>query len=430
MRAWIEKHRLILGILAGGVVLRLLLAQVPGFPPDIGFFRTWAEVISAEGPGNFYGSDPTKDYAPGYLYVLWFLGDLDSLFHFSTSQWDYVLKLPPIAADVASAALLYLILRRHREGLGLSAAFLYLILPPVLLIGAIWGQVDSLLAFFILLTVYFIADNRPVPAGLALTAGFFVKPQIVAVVPFLVYWLVRHTPRRAWLRVAGWSAVLAVVLAFPFFPSTLPWRPLHDLATVLDSSIDRYQYNAVFADNLWQALDIAGNCDVEVCHDDTGVVRTGEEYLGLTTRTWGIALYLLSSAAIIVALRRTRSTAFLALGTSLCLLAFFVFMTRMHERYLFPFFLPFLAACMLLRSKALWRAFWILAGVHLLDLYDVYVSFGDLRIAAVDDWLESPDMWGTGLATAQALAIVVCATFAALLVEATRLARASPQPGS
>jgi Gpi18-like mannosyltransferase len=298
-----------------------------------------------------------------------------------------------------------------------------LALPPVLLIGAIWGQVDSLLAFFVLLTIYFLAENRPLAASLAFTVGFVVKPQIVAGLPFLAYWFVRHTSPRAWLRAVGLSTVVVIALAFPFFPSLLPWRPLHDLALHLKDSADKYQYNAIFADNLWQAFDIAGDCDVEVCQDG----RTGDEYLGLTTRTWGLALYLLSSAAIIVILRRTRSTAMLALGTSLCLLAFFVFMTRMHERYLFPFFLPFLAACVLLRSAVLWRAFAILATVHLLDLYDVYVSFGDLRIAAVDDWLESSDMWGTGIRTAQALGIVVCATFAAVLVEAARLARDGPE---
>jgi hypothetical protein len=219
--------------------------------------------------------------------------------------------------------------------------------------------------------------------------------------------------------------VLAIALAWPFFPSLLPWRPLHELANHLQDAADKYPYNAVFADNLWTVFpDFAGRCDVQSCRDPiTGRVQQGDEYLGLTTRTWGLGLYLLSSAAVIAILRRTRSTAFLALGTSLCALAFFVFMTRMHERYLFPYFLPALVACSLLRSAALWRAFAVLATVHLLNLYDVYVRFGDLRIASVADWLASRDLWRTGLATSQALAIVVCTTFGALLVETRRLAR-------
>ena len=408
------------------LVIRLALAALPGFVPDVDLFRVWAGQVSAGGPGSFFaGEDPSKDYAPGYLYVLWFLGDLDSIFHFTAGQWDYVLKLPPIAADVGSAVLLYLLVRRRGEEWGLVAAAVYLALPPVLLIGAIWGQVDSLLAFFVLFTIYMLDRIRPAAAGLAFTAGFFVKPQIVAVLPFFAFWLVRDTPPRTWLRVAGWSTALAIALAWPFFPSLLPWRPLHELAGHLRGSVAKYPYNSVNAYNLWTVFpDIAGLCDIEICREPTtGAIRQGSEYLALTTRTWGLALYLLSSAAVIAILRRTKSTGFLALGTSLCALGFFVFMTRMHERYLFPYFLPALVACVLLRSAALWRAFAVLATVHFLNLYDVYVSFGDLRIAAVDEWLESRDLWGTGLATSQALGIVVCTTFVALLVETRRLAR-------
>jgi dolichyl-phosphate-mannose-protein mannosyltransferase len=423
VRPWLAERRWIVALLAGGLVLRLVLAALPGFPSDIGLFKDWAQSISAAGPGTFFDDgNPAKDYAPGYLYVLWLLGDLDSIFHFSDGQWEYVLKLPPIAADLASAALLYVLLRDHGERLRLASTALYLALPPALLIGAIWGQVDSFLAFFVLLAIYFLAENRPVAASLAFAVGFLVKPQILAALPFLAYWLMRDTSPRTWLRAAGLFTLVVLAVSWPFFPSLLPWRPLHDLALHLQDSVERYQFNSVFADNLWEALGIPIDCDVEVCSDG----RTGDEYLGLTTQTWGIALYVLSSAAIIVMLRRARSTAMLALGTSLCLLAAFVLLTRMHERYLFPFFLPFLAACVLLRSGVLWRAFAILATVHLLNLYDVYMTFGDLRIAAVHEWLESPDLWGTGLSTAQALSIVVCATFAALLVEIRRLARASP----
>jgi Gpi18-like mannosyltransferase len=198
VRRWLTEHSRLLIVLAGALVIRLALAALPGFPSDVGLFRLWAEQISFGGPGNFFAvEDPAKDYAPGYLYVLWLLGDLNSIFHFTTGQWDYVLKLPPIAADLGSAVLLYLLVRKRNEEWGLLAAAVYLVLPPVLLIGAIWGQVDSLLAFLVLLTIYFLAGNRPVAAGLAFTAGFFVKPQIVAVLPFVAFWLFRQTPPRS-----------------------------------------------------------------------------------------------------------------------------------------------------------------------------------------------------------------------------------------
>jgi len=46
--------------------LRLLLAALPGFGPDLGWFRTWAELIVAGGPEDFYASDGFHNYAPSY----------------------------------------------------------------------------------------------------------------------------------------------------------------------------------------------------------------------------------------------------------------------------------------------------------------------------------------------------------------------------
>jgi hypothetical protein len=66
---------------------------------------------------------------------------------------------------------------------------------------------------------------------------------------------------------------------------------------------------------------------------------------------------------------------FLALGTALSMLAFYVFLTRMHERYAFGAFLPFLAACMLLNSRLLWAGFIAASTVHFLNLYHVFGSY-------------------------------------------------------
>ena len=134
---------------------------------------------------------------------------------------------------------------------------------------------------------------------------------------------------------------------------------------------------------------------------------------------------------MIVVLRKARGVGFLALGTSLCLLAFYVFMTRMHERYLFPFFLPFLAACVLLRSRALWWTFGILGAVHFLNLYYVYTNAdGDLRIQAAFDWLGDTDLLGTGLRTTQLLSAIVVGGLLVLAPLAYRLARKEPGRGA
>ena len=190
-----------------------------------------------------------------------------------------------------------------------------------------------------------------------------------------------------------------------------------------EAATEFYPINSSFAYNFWQLLGIARRCDVPVCRDKgTGVVTDGTDFLGLTTRHWGLVLFAISAATVIVVLRKARGAGFLALGTSLCILAFFVFMTRMHERYLFPFFLPFLAACVLLRSRMLWTVFGALAVVHLLNSGSCTRSRKGPPSRSGGSTTSYPELWVTGLSTGRAFALVVVGGFLAALWTAYRLA--------
>lgn len=438
----------ILGVLAGGLVLRLFLAAVPGFGPDIGIFRDWAETIARVGPDDFYDqSGQFHAYAPGYLHYMWLLGSLDEVFGFTRSQWDYVLKLPAIAADIGSAFLLYRFLEGREERWRVGAAALYLLFPATLLVGPIWGQTDSIQAFFVLLAIYFLARDRPVGAALAFTVGFIIKPQAIGALPFLAFWFIRDhppawrrvtarlrapVPPRTWLTAVGSSLVLTYAVIFPFFPSA-PWRSFSGLVEQVGNASNVWPVNSFFAYNFWNLFgaDTAGRCDISRCpNTPIGHVTYythGVEVLGLTTRAWGLFLFALAVVGVMLVLRKARGPAFLALGTSLSILAFFVFVTRMHERYLFPFFLPFLAACVLLKSRLLWAAFAVLGVVHFLNLYVVYANAeGGLRYERLFEWIRSVDLWGTGLETAQVLSAVVVAGLLVLVPAAYRLAAGKP----
>ncbi len=437
-RAWI------VGVLAGGLVLRLFLAALPGFSADIDIFVDWAETIASVGPGDFYDQPGQfHAYAPGYLHYLWLLGSLDEAFGFSKAQWDYALKLPAIAADLGSAYLLYRYLEGERERRRVGAAALYLLFPATLLVGAVWGQTDSIEAFFVLLTVYFAARDRPVAAGLAFTAGFIVKPQAIAALPFLVFWLVRDhrpssrrvagglrlpVPPKAWFGAAVSSLLLTLVLVVPFFPSLFLWRPFSGLAEQVHNASNAWPFNTFFAFNFWNLFgrDTGARCDVSRCPNTlVGHVTYythGIEILGRSTQFWGLVLVAVSVGSVIFALRNARGPGFLALGTSLSILAFYVFATRMHERYLFPFFLPYLAACVLLKSRLLWAAFTVLGAVHFLNLYLVYAhEESGLRYSRLYGWLDSVNVWGTGLETRQILSAIIVAGLLVLVPAAYRL---------
>src|SRR5207244_3317982 len=77
LAAWLATPRGLAALFIAGFFIRILLARAPGFPTDMNSFQAWAGRFAARGPWHFYPAPSEKyfvDYAPGYLYILGFLG--------------------------------------------------------------------------------------------------------------------------------------------------------------------------------------------------------------------------------------------------------------------------------------------------------------------------------------------------------------------
>ena len=383
-------------VLAVGLVVRLLAAVLPGFGVDLGTFQFWSTRLADQGPWNFYSEGFFSDWSPGYLYVLWFFGGLDSVFDLNGDQFWYLLKTPSIAADLASAYLLYRILEGQRDGIRLGAAALYLLHPVVLLVGPVWGQVDSILAFFLLLTVYYLAQGRTLVAAVVYTTGFLVKPQAVAALPVFAFWglrdevclvlpalseagsgleraiaFARNLFVRVWPIVAA-SLAAAFVIVFPFFPS----NPFGIFGELKDAT-EVYPYNSFYAYNFWGLTDWLKPDDLT--------------FWGLTYRSWGIILFAAATLSTIWTFRDAKGPGLLALATALSVLAFYLFVTRMHERYLFPSLLLLLTAGAALKARPVWAVFAVLSVVQFFNVYYAYINFTEdnyLRVGWLFDWID------------------------------------------
>jgi Gpi18-like mannosyltransferase len=392
--------RVIIPMLGVALVLRLLLASVPGFDVDLGTFRGWSDRLATDDPWNFYRPGEFTDYAPGYMYVLWLIGELNKVLHFNQDQWEYILKIPAIIADLASAYLVYRMLDKESPVRQLTATAIYAFFPPALLVGAFWGQVDSILAFFLLYTVYFLSKDRPVAAAVAYTIGFLVKPQSIAALPFFAFWILRNyaVGPRANPRVIAQCIVvpLAVMLALitPFFEYQ-PWKFIDVLQS--SASTCSYRVNSFWAYNFWNT---GGLFKMGFKPDETTACSGNQvfatTFLGIRTQIWGWFLFGSMIVSIILLLRNQRSTGMLALGTGLSMMAFYLFLTRMHERYVFGAFLPLLVACALIHSRVLWALFAATATVHFVNLYHVfgyYYLFNSEHTSRYPDVLLYPDLY-------------------------------------
>jgi len=88
---------LVAGVIAIGVVARLLAVRAQGFTTDVGTFQAWAERLAQIGPGRFYEPGYFSDYPPAFLYVLWLLGAM-----FDGEFLRLAVKAISIPADIAN----------------------------------------------------------------------------------------------------------------------------------------------------------------------------------------------------------------------------------------------------------------------------------------------------------------------------------------
>ncbi|MDI6772204.1 MAG: hypothetical protein QME77_06395 [bacterium] len=367
-------HRRWWNLAACALLLRFLIMPYGGFPVDIGTFRAWAVGLAEKGPAAFYGAG-FADYLPGYLYVLWVIGEINQVVRLSDQAFVFALKLPAAICDVTAAWVVFALARRMGSGWALPLSASYLFNPGIVFNSAYWGQADAVGALFALSGVALLGVASPLLPAVLLTVAALIKPQTApAMIPaglYLVRTLARpvHGPPR-WDLLMGAAAVAAAALVLIILPFGL--SPL-GLIGVLRVSLGVYPYSSVVAFNFWGAAQ--------------------GFWVGDGVRWLGVPLYLLgttaAAAALVVvavgALRRPTLRG-AVLACSVALLATFVFPTRIHERYLLPA-IPFFAAAAA-ADRRMVGVYAVLSVVFASNLLFAYTR-PYVQTFALPTWLES-----------------------------------------
>jgi hypothetical protein len=384
-RLW--RHRLVLAILGAGLLLRIVLAFIvfpgQGLASDLGLFESWASTLAQVGPGAFYATAGTANYPPGYLYVLWLVGALGEpaghLLEISSGQAIVLmLKIPAIAADVGLATLLYLAGRRwYGQRAGLLAAAVYLFVPVTWYDSALWGQVDAVGALVMLAALVLLIEGWSEPAAALAAFGVLVKPQdailLVVVVPILLrrhLFRVGSGPRvqlgRSWgdlnrrlggllqrqgpVRLATSAVAAAVVGITPLIPFDIGrWAPaslaevpvVGHVAGLVALFVSVGGQFSVLTANAYNAWALVGPDPLSAAIGVSGASWTPDSLIlpgGLSAVTVGALLLVAVGLAVAGGLLARDDRLAILLGFSLVVFAFYAVPTRVHERYLFPFF--------------------------------------------------------------------------------------------
>ena len=449
MASWIESPGGLVCLFALGLAIRLVLARHSGgLQFDVSLFRQWSDRLVLRGPAHFYEPGYFADYPPGYLYVLLALGKASRVMSGEPPSLA-LLKLPAIIADLGVAALALLLAARltpsggtRRAPIRATAAAAILLNPGLILVSAVWGQVDSLLALLVLAGIYAIAAGPPrvlrKACGVGLLAiAFATKPQALLALPAIVVVLARRylvdgaSASRAWSTIVarvgllvGFAVAVVVAMFQPFgvAPTAIP-RFYHDAGSL-------YSLTSLWAFNAWGA---AGFYRPDIGPGAVTVGGIAAFHLGLTAFALGTIAVAARSWRSLA--RRVDESAVALFGAVAVMCLGFALLTRMHERYLY---LAVAGLAPFVSVRPFRWALAILSVCFLLNLHFVYVFYSQHSSPPGDAWTIQPvydvvfgtakDAWqrkALSMVTATACLAVACLGWRSLDRRADAIARQS-----
>ena len=320
----------ILILLGAALTVRLILAYCfRGHETDINCFVGWSNSVVKNGITNFYAEPGFKDYPPGYMYVLYFIGGIREFFGIDpySSLGIVFIKLPAIICDMVTGYIIYqLAIRKINERVSLICCGMYLLNPAILINSSYWGQVDSVYTLAVVLTIYFIVEKKLPIAYFAFAIGILIKPQTLIFTPVLIYAFIDEI----FLSKEGFdlknflhNMIWGIIALVSMFACMLPFGFTTAFNKYL-TTMTSYQHASVNAYNIWTMFGL------------NWVPQDGK-FLFFTYSAWGslfIVLIVVIATYISFKVKKDASKYFF-LGAFI-VISMFLLSVRMHERYMFP----------------------------------------------------------------------------------------------
>ncbi len=351
-----------------GCTIRFSLSFIPGQVFDIDYWIQWSQKIAEVGPANFYGSSARTDYMPGYLYILWLLGFIKNLFSLDQQFFLILLKMPGILAELFLSVIIYILFKPFSPKLRNLAAGAILLNPALIFNSAVWGQIDSLLTLFMLLTVVFLYQQKLVFSSIFFSLSFLIKPQTLSLIFLPLVILCKKFSFLNFIKLIFPAFITIYLISLPFFPN----QTFLNLFNLFSSTANQYSYNSLSAFNFWGIFGF--------WKEDNQI------FLNFSIKNWGILMYLVYSLIILYYYYKKRFSLFTV--ASLATLGFYFLPTRVHERYLYPAIIFLIISSTQAKSSKLFLLTAFLSIIHFLNLLYVYTMYNNNFFALIYHFLE------------------------------------------
>jgi hypothetical protein len=192
-------------IAALALVVKLLLALRTFGTNDVYSYERFASWAGYLG-GGMYRASPDFNHPPSMIHVLVFLNWLG---HVTGLGFPFFIRLPAILADVGNLWIVCRILGPRLQTRSIWWGVLLIAAAPnLILISGFHGNTDSVMMFFVLLTVYLIEQHGSSKlAGAAFGLALCIKIAPIMLVPAIVFYLKDLRQRIVFLAFAA-AAVL------------------------------------------------------------------------------------------------------------------------------------------------------------------------------------------------------------------------------
>ncbi|HCX25320.1 MAG: hypothetical protein UX08_C0006G0017 [Candidatus Collierbacteria bacterium GW2011_GWB1_45_35] len=371
-----KKIKSIYVILVVAFLLRLIFL-FPQYSGDVKNHLVWGNAALTNTIGlystHFTGFNDAN-YPPLAIYLFavsnLFLSLLRNLFTFLNNSFSFFpsfiiplfnhenmsygfLKLPGILADLGTGLLIFKFFQARKIKHPYLLTSLYLFNPAVIYLSSVWGQIEPITNFFLLLSLYLMflgkTDRAKSSSLIFFIFATLTKQTALWFAPFYLFLWLKNLPVRQLLAGAFYSILVFFASYLPFGLS--PFAALKNYFATLSGSSTGVSDAAW---NFWYLLYPAGAED--------------SVHLGLlSVRT--ISIVLLISLLVYLLIRVSKNQYPRTFLNSLFIwaLAVFFLQTRVHERHLAPALIFGLLT--FAENPAWWVGYVTLSLFHFLNLF-------------------------------------------------------------
>lgn len=371
-----------IGICLISFILRLAVISL-GYHGDLNNQISWGNTVYKYGTVDFYERDDWDYSSPNQppLTIL-MLGGLVTAWHFINDFFWYLnnsfkifpsviiwwweqtgmillMKLPSIIADVVIGIIIYkyLLFKKFNKKNALIISSIWLFNPIVWYNSSVWGQTDSIVNLFGILSVIFLLQRKLIYSFVFYTLSVLFKGSLLYFAPLLLAVAIFQNYKiKHWFKTFFICLFVVVSISVWFYPKVdiIFWLFNLFLNKFIPGEIGYLTANAF---NFWWII-------------DSGMTLDSNSYIGIPARIWGFLIPSFVLVLFTYKLKIKISDKVLFSAFTVVAFTVFLFMTRIHERYLYPFF-PY-ATLLLAFIPNLWLLYLTVSFIHLLNLYHLF----------------------------------------------------------